>query len=114
MRVSQLAWKIRELGYFCFFIYSGMDKSDRNRILDDFQNETCRCLVSSDSTRGIDIQSVNVVIYFNFPKNSVTYLRRIGRCGRFGMAINLIADDDRFTLYSIEKKLGAEMAPLGH
>ena len=28
-------------------------------------------------TRGIDIQAVNVVINFDFPKNSETYLHRV-------------------------------------
>ena len=55
---------------------------------------TCRNLVSSDLfTRGIDIQAVNVVINFDFPRNSETYLHRVGRSGRFGhlgLAINLI------------------------
>ena len=49
-------------------------------------------------TRGIDIQAVNVVINFDFPKMSETYLHRIGRSGRFGhlgIAINLITYDDR-------------------
>jgi len=49
-------------------------------------------------TRGIDIQAVNVVINFDFPKHSETYLHRIGRSGRyghFGIAINLITYDDR-------------------
>lgn len=53
-------------------------------------------------TRGIDIQAVNVVINFDFPKNAETYLHRIGRSGRFGhlgIAINLITYDDRFNLY---------------
>jgi len=30
-------------------------------------------------TRGIDIQAVNVVINFDFPKNSETYLHRVRR-----------------------------------
>ena len=49
-------------------------------------------------TRGIDIQAVNVVINFDFPKHSETYLHRIGRSGRFGhlgIAINLITYEDR-------------------
>lgn len=38
--------------------------------------------ISSDLfTRGIDIQAVNVVINFDFPKSSETYLHRIGRSG---------------------------------
>lgn len=57
-------------------------------------------------TRGIDIQSVNVVINFDFPKNAETYLHRIGRSGRFGhlgLAINLITYEDRHNLFRIEQ-----------
>ncbi len=46
-------------------------------------------------------QAVNVVINFDFPKNSETYLHRVGRSGRFGhlgIAINLITYEDRFNL----------------
>ena len=53
-------------------------------------------------TRGIDIQAVNVVINFDFPKHSETYLHRIGRSGRyghFGIAINLITYDDRYVCF---------------
>jgi ATP-dependent RNA helicase DDX6/DHH1 len=66
-------------------------------------------------TRGIDIQAVNVVINFDFPKNAETYLHRIGRSGRFGhrgLAINLITYEDRFNLYRIEQELGTEIAPI--
>lgn len=77
-------------------------------------------------TRGIDIQAVNVVINFDFPKSAETYLHRVclvtvfrmsalyvlsyvytysiqvGRSGRFGhlgLAVNLITYEDRFNLY---------------
>jgi ATP-dependent RNA helicase DDX6/DHH1 len=66
-------------------------------------------------TRGIDIQAVNVVINFDFPKNAETYLHRIGRSGRFGhlgLAINLINWEDRFNLYRIEQELGTEIQPI--
>lgn len=63
-------------------------------------------------TRGIDIQSVNVVINFDFPKNSETYLHRIGRSGRFGhLSINLLTHEDRFELYKVEQELGTEIKP---
>lgn len=48
--------------------------------------------------RGIDIQTVNVVINFDFPKYAETYLHRIGRSGRFGhlgVAINFITENDK-------------------
>lgn len=112
-RVELLAKKITELGYSCFFIHSRMYQSHRNRVFHDFRNGACRCLVSSDLfTRGIDIESVNIVINFDFPKNSETYLHRIGRSGRFGhlgLGINFVTFDDRFNLYRIEQELGAEI-----
>jgi superfamily II DNA/RNA helicase len=76
--VELLAKKITELGYSCFYIHAKMPQSHRNRVFHDFRNGHCRNLVSSDLfTRGIDIQSVNVVINFDFPKNSETYLHRV-------------------------------------
>jgi len=64
---------------------------------------------------GIDVQAVNVVINFDFPKMAETYLHRIGRSGRFGhlgIAINLITYDDRFALHRIEQELGTEIKPI--
>ncbi|KAL4445865.1 hypothetical protein ABPG77_009064 [Micractinium sp. CCAP 211/92] len=115
-RVELLAKKITELGYSCFYIHAKMLQSHRNRVFHDFRNGNCRNLVSSDLfTRGIDIQAVNVVINFDFPKNSETYLHRVGRSGRFGhlgIAINLITYEDRFNLYKIEQELGTEIKPI--
>ena len=109
-----------------------MLQNHRNRVFHDFRNGVCRNLVCSDLlTRGIDIQAVNVVINFDFPKNAETYLHRIGRSGRFGhlgLAINLINWDDRYdlqspfplllliisryNLYKIEQELGTEIQPI--
>ncbi|GAQ89169.1 DEAD-box ATP-dependent RNA helicase [Klebsormidium nitens] len=115
-RVELLAKKITELGYSCFYIHAKMLQSHRNRVFHDFRNGACRNLVSSDLfTRGIDIQAVNVVINFDFPKNSETYLHRVGRSGRFGhlgLAVNLITYEDRFNLYRIEQELGTEIKPI--
>lgn len=115
-RVELLARKITELGYSCFYIHARMPQEQRNRVFHDFRSGACRNLVSSDLfTRGIDIQAVNVVINFDFPKSSETYLHRVGRSGRFGhrgLAISLITYDDRFNLYRIEQELGTEIAPI--
>ena len=115
-RVELLAKKITELGYSCFYSHAKMLQQHRNRVFHDFRNGAMRNLVCSDLlTRGIDIQAVNVVINFDFPKNAETYLHRIGRSGRFGhlgLAINLINWDDRFNLYRIEQELGTEIQPI--
>jgi len=115
-RVELLAKKITQLRYSCFYIHAKMLQQHRNRVFHEFRNGATRHLVSSDLfTRGIDIQSVNVVINFDFPKNSETYLHRIGRSGRFGhlgLAINLITNEDRYNLFRIEQELGTEIKPI--
>ncbi|VDN57959.1 unnamed protein product [Dracunculus medinensis] len=115
-RVELLAKKITEIGYSCYYIHSRMAQAHRNRVFHDFRQGNCRNLVCSDLlTRGIDIQAVNVVINFDFPRNSETYLHRIGRSGRFGhlgLAINLITYDDRHALRRIESELKTRISPI--
>jgi len=115
-RVELLAKKITELGFSCYYIHSKMLQAHRNRVFHDFRAGLCRNLVCTDLfTRGIDIQSVNVVINFDFPKMSETYLHRIGRSGRFGhlgIAINLVTYEDRFNISNIETELGTTIRPI--
>src|ERR1700753_1614646 len=115
-RVELLAKKITELGYSCLYSYAKLLHAHRNKDCHDFRAAVCRNLVCSDLlTRGIDIQAVNVIINFDFPKNAETYLHRIGRSGRYGhlgLAINLINWEDRHNLYKIETELGTEIQPI--
>eukprot|EP00915_Cephaloidophora_sp_WS-2016_P000742 GHVH01000991.1.p1 GENE.GHVH01000991.1~~GHVH01000991.1.p1 ORF type:complete len:448 (+),score=48.68 GHVH01000991.1:256-1599(+) len=109
-RVELLSEKITALGFPCFYIHSGMLQSDRNKVFHDFRQGNIKCLVSSDLfSRGIDVKDVNVVINFDFPRNSETYLHRIGRSGRYGhlgLAVNLVCFEDRVALYRVEQELG--------
>uniref|UniRef100_A0A671M4M8 RNA helicase n=1 Tax=Sinocyclocheilus anshuiensis TaxID=1608454 RepID=A0A671M4M8_9TELE len=115
-RVELLAKKITQLGYSCFYIHAKMMQEYRNRVFHDFRNGLCRNLVCTDLfTRGIDIQAVNVVINFDFPRNAETYLHRIGRSGRYGhlgLAINLITSEDRFNLKGTEDQLMTDIKPI--
>ncbi|AIO01664.1 ATP-dependent DEAD-box RNA helicase, putative [Leishmania panamensis] len=115
-RVELLAKKITQLGYSCYYIHARMQQQHRNRVFHDFREGHCRNLVCSDLiTRGIDIQAVNVVINFDFPKYAETYLHRIGRSGRFGhlgVAINFVTYDDRYNVYRIEQELDTEIKPI--
>lgn len=115
-RVELLAKKITELGYSCYYSHARMPQQARNKVFHEFRMGKVRNLVCSDLlTRGIDIQAVNVVINFDFPKTAETYLHRIGRSGRFGhlgLAVNLLSWDDRYSLYKIEQELGTEIKPI--
>jgi len=115
-RVELLTQKITRLGFSCYYIHSGMAQQHRNKVFHDFRSGHCKNLVCTDLfTRGIDIASVNVVINFDFPRSSETYLHRIGRSGRFGhlgLAINFITNRNRESLYKIEHELNTEIKPI--
>jgi len=52
--------------------------------------------------RGIDIERVNIVINYDMPPNSDTYLHRVGRAGRFGtkgLAITFLATEHDSKIY---------------
>ncbi|OQR67059.1 DEAD box ATP-dependent RNA helicase-like [Tropilaelaps mercedesae] len=115
-RVELLAKKITDLGYSCYYIHSKMQQQHRNRVFHDFRDGLCRNLVCTDLiTRGVDVQGVNVVINFDFPHHTETYLHRIGRSGRYGhlgVAVNLITEKDRDNLLMVERELSTVITPI--
>jgi len=68
------------------------ERIDRYRKFKDFQS---RIMVATNIFgRGIDIERVNVVINYDMPENSDSYLHRVGRAGRFGtkgLAISFVS-----------------------
>jgi len=66
--------------------------------------------------RGIDIERVNVVINFDFPTDTETYMHRVGRAGRFetkGWAISFIAtNEDKQILDDIQENFSTKITEL--
>jgi len=54
--------------------------------------------------RGIDFKGVNLVVNYDFPLSSISYIHQIGRTGRagkIGKAVTFYTDDDLVYLKSI-------------
>merc|ERR1712238_529193 len=79
-------------------IHSGLDQEERIARYKQFKEFQKRIMVSTDLFgRGIDIERVNIVINYDMPSDSDSYLHRVGRAGRFGtkgLAITFSGDDD--------------------
>ncbi|CAF3580433.1 unnamed protein product [Rotaria sordida] len=84
-----------------------MDQKQRDIIMKEFRSGSSRVLIATDLlARGIDVQQVSVVINYDLPNNRENYIHRIGRGGRFGrkgVAINLVTEEDRAPMRSIEQ-----------
>merc|ERR1711953_1444889 len=66
-------------------IHSGLNQEDRIARYKQFKEFQKRIMVSTDLFgRGIDIERVNIVINYDMPDDSDSYLHRVGRAGRFG------------------------------
>jgi len=112
---QMLAKKITEMGTSCYFIHSGLGQDERNQIFHNFSRNDTKILVSSDiTTRGVDVQGVNVVINFELPISSESYLHRIGRAGRFGRkgcCISLIHESQLQLIHSYAQFVGMPVSP---
>jgi len=66
--------------------------------------------------RGIDMEKINVVINFDMPTESDSYLHRVGRAGRFGtkgLAITFVSGSkDMETLEDIQKRFEVKIEEL--
>jgi superfamily II DNA/RNA helicase len=91
-------------------ISSLLTQAQRNRVLEQFKAENEKnVLVATDvAARGLDIKGVDLVVNFELPQDSESYVHRIGRTGRAGAegtAYSLVSDRDIESLGRIEEYL---------
>uniref|UniRef100_A0A6C0B6F0 Helicase n=1 Tax=viral metagenome TaxID=1070528 RepID=A0A6C0B6F0_9ZZZZ len=119
-RVTDLYDAMTTDGFSVCQIHSSIDKSEREKTFKSFRGGNFRVLISSNVTaRGIDIQQVSTVINFDIPKDTSTYLHRIGRSGRWGRkgcAINFVTKRDIFNMRKIEEhfKINIKELPIDY
>ncbi len=88
-------------------IHGNKSQSARQKTLKSFKEGSLKVLVATDiAARGIDVSKLAMVINYDLPNISETYVHRIGRTGRAkesGIAISFCAADERSFLRDIEK-----------
>ena len=93
-------------------------QKERKEIMSNFRLGNSRILLTTDVlSRGIDIQQISLVINFDMPKYSQTYIHRIGRSGRYGrngVAINFITKFDKNIVSNIEKSYNTKIKQLNN
>lgn len=105
-RVIDLYNNMNKEGFPVCCLHSDQTREERETAYQEFKDGKYRVLVSTNITaRGIDIQQVSTVINYDIPKDTHTYLHRIGRSGRWGRkgyGINFITQKDIKKLREIE------------
>lgn len=110
LSVEKIAKFLVDNGVPAMAISSLLTQAQRNRVIEQFKAENnMNILVATDvAARGLDIKGVDMVINFELPNDSESYVHRIGRTGRAGttgQAFSLVGDKDIESLSRIEEYL---------
>ncbi|RYD05785.1 hypothetical protein N752_07785 [Desulforamulus aquiferis] len=109
-QVDHMAAQLDRLGYNCDKIHGGMIQEDRFNVMNEFKRGEFRYLVATDvAARGIDIDSISLVINYDLPLEKESYVHRTGRTGRAGKrgkAITFVTPQEEKFLSEIEKYIG--------
>lgn len=106
---DNLTVKLQKNGIDAAAIHGQKSQGGRMEALARFKAGKLRVLIATDlMSRGIDIQSLPVVINYELPRSPKDYVHRIGRTGRAeskGTAISLVVPDDAHHFRIIQKKM---------
>ena len=90
-----------------------LSQTQRNSIMSQFERNCHKILVTTDiASRGLDIDSVSLVINFDMPRTAEVYLHRIGRtarAGKKGTAIALVEAHDQSMMERISRYMQEEV-----
>jgi len=94
-------------------IHGNKSQIARQKALGNFKNGLTKVLIATDiAARGIDVEELSLVVNYDLPNISETYIHRIGRTGRAkasGIAISFCASDERTYLRDIQKLINQKI-----
>ena len=86
-------------------IHGDMPQNKRERLLNDFRSGKEKIVVATDvAARGLDVDGITVVVNYDLPDDTESFVHRIGRTGRMGRkgeAWSLVSKEDRGSVEKI-------------
>jgi len=102
-------------GFYALAIHGDLDQRERDQALIRFSNKSISVLVATDvAARGLDIDSLDMVINFNIAHDAEVHVHRIGRtgrAGRSGIACTLYGDREIHKLNALELDIEPDPLP---
>lgn len=103
---------LEENGYKSQAIHGDLRQHKRDRIIKKFRSKYYQILIATDVVaRGIDIDHIETVINYDFPRTIEDYIHRVGRTGRMhakGNALSFISNIDKITYNKVISELKLE------
>ncbi len=110
---NKIVKKLDQAGIRSAAIHGNKSQAARQKALGAFKEGKLKVLVATDiAARGIDVEELSLVVNYDLPNVSETYVHRIGRTGRAsasGIALSFCDKEERPYLRDIEKLIRQEV-----
>ncbi len=104
---EEVADKLKARGYQAAAINGDIPQTQRERTVEALRDGRIDILVATDvAARGLDVERISLVVNFDIPHDTESYVHRIGRTGRAGRegeAILFMTPREKYMLRQIEK-----------
>ncbi len=112
-KVKELEKEFLKMRYNVAAIHSDLDQNQRNDVLRSFKSRRLQTLIATDIlSRGIDIDSIGLVVNYDVPSDGEDYIHRVGRTARAestGVALTFVNPQDQRKFKKIEELIGSEI-----
>jgi ATP-dependent RNA helicase RhlE len=110
---DRLARQLAQSGLRAIAIHADRSQKDRTSAIEAFRAGRIKVLVATDvAARGLDIDSVGLIVNYEVPHGLDSYVHRVGRTGRndsTGHALTLADPHERKDLELVEKAFGLKL-----
>lgn len=107
IKVKEIYRSLKQAGFPVEAIHSDLEQREREEVMLSFRNRHTQILVATDIiARGIDVDSIDLVINYDVPNDAEDYVHRVGRTARAkstGVALTFISDQEMDKFGHIEK-----------
>ncbi len=111
--VKQLTRELHHAKLKVAEIHSDLEQFQREEVLQAFTSGRIPIIIATDIlSRGIDIDTIDLVINYDVPSDEEDYVHRIGRTARAeadGIAMTLVSESDQSRFADIEHLLGKQV-----
>lgn len=105
----EVAEALERSGYSSAALNGDMNQSLREQTLDRLKDGRLDILIATDvAARGLDVERISLVVNYDIPMDSESYVHRIGRtgrAGRAGRALLFVENRERRLLQNIERTM---------
>jgi ATP-dependent RNA helicase RhlE len=112
---DRLARHLAQSGLRVAAIHADRSQDNRTAAMESFRAGRIKVLVATDvAARGLDIDSVGLIVNYEVPRGLDSYVHRVGRTGRYeatGHALTLADPHERRDLEEIERAFGLALLP---